>query len=284
MAFIYTALLIIGLTTLNGVAAMDPLQTDKVERFKRRIDFDKVLKAESADKLVRAIWPDALSAPALGPGWSVADNTIGRTRGGSAREWVLRRGDETVSILIFVSEGGVQPARQFFLLRASNNMMMEVPYLKGPAGLGTLAVHLSHKQAPSFIWVYRNTTFQVDAQDTSLDILPIARWLQATAESGLVAPPTAQLSLPGPTSVSARRVPVGQPIEIGLTIPTAGQSNYQMKLEFDRQMLEVVSQRGLAAQVRGIKPGSTALDLWLIERSTLLSAPSRIDLEFTPQR
>jgi len=26
------------------------------------------------------------------------------------------------------------------------------------------------------------------------------------------------------------------------------------------------------------------LDLWLIERSTLLSAPSRIDLEFTPQR
>jgi hypothetical protein len=124
----------------------------------------------------------------------------------------------------------------------------------------------------------------VDAQETSLDILPIARWLQATAESGLVAPPTAQLRLPGPTNVSARRAPVGQPIEIVLTVPTAGQSNYQMKLEFDRQMLEVVSQRGLGAQVRGIKPGSTALDLWLIERSTLLSAPSRIDLEFTPQR
>ena len=54
-----------------------------------------------------------------------------------------------------------------------------------------------------------------------------------------------------------------------------------MDLEFDRRALEVVSQRGLAAQVRGIAPGRTGLDLYLIERNTLLSVRSRIDLEFT---
>jgi hypothetical protein len=57
-----------------------------------------------------------------------------------------------------------------------------------------------------------------------------------------------------------------------------------MKLEFDRQLLELVSQRGFATQVKGVKPGLAALDVYLIEASTLLSVRNRIDLEFTPAR
>lgn len=281
MARIHTALLIIGLIVVDGAAGMDSLQMGKVERFKQRIDFEGALRDENTAEAVRAIWPNPMSAPGLGAGWSVVGDTTWRTDGGAAREWVLRRSEEAVSILIFVADGGVQPARQVFLLRATESNMVDVPYVKGPAGLGTLAVHLPFKQASSLIWVYRNTAFHVGADDTSLDILPMAKWLQATAESGLVSATAAQFRAPGPLNVSTRRAAVGQPIEISVAAPPAAQANCRMELEFDRQAVEVVSQRGLAAQVRGMTPGRTALEVYVIEHSTLLSVRSRIDLEFT---
>jgi hypothetical protein len=280
MPYIFTALLIIGLTVFNGAVAMDAVQTEKVERFKHRIDFDRVLKAENTGEAVRAVWPNAIDAPGLGAGWTVADDSIWRTNGGTVREWLLRRNDETVGVLIFVSEDGVESARQFLLFRASNNMMEDVPYVAGPRGLGTLAVQLPVAKAPSVLWVYRNTAFNVYARDTSVDILPVAKWLQAIAEAGLVAAAAAHLRAPGTLSVSSRRAAVGQPINIAVALPPSAQANYEMKLEFDRQLLQVMSQSTFAAQVRGTKPGSTVLDLWLIELNTLRSARSKIHLEF----
>jgi hypothetical protein len=257
---------------------------EKIERFKQRVDFDRVLKAENTGEAVRATWPKAIEAPGLGAGWAVADDSIWRTNGGTVRETLLRRADETVSVLIFVSEHGVQPARHFLLLRASNNMMPDVPYVQGPSSLGTFSVQLPVAKAPSVIWIYRNTAFNVYARDTSVDILPIAKWLQATAESGLVPASAAQLRAPGPVNVSTRRAAVGQPIDLAIAVPPAAQANYEMKLEFDRQLLDLLSQRGFAAQVRGLKPGLAGLDLYLIEVSTLRSVRNRVDLELTAPR
>lgn len=263
---------------------MDPVQVQKIERFKKRIDFDNALRLENAAQAVRAVWPDPRGAPGLGAGWSVAGDTIWRTNGGTARQWRLRRRNESLSILIFVTDGDLQPVRDFFLSRASENMMVDVPYVKGPAGLGTLAVHLPFKQAPSVIWLYRNTMFQVDGDDTGLDLLPIAKWLQAIAESGLVSATQARLQAPGPVKVSARRAAVGEAIELSLAVPAAAQQNYRIELEFDRATLELISKSGLAAQVRGLAPGRTTLDLYVIEHSTLLFTRNPIDLEFTGGR
>ena len=263
---------------------MDSLQMEKIERFKQRVDFDRMLKAENTGEAVCATWPNALDAPGLGAGWVVADESIWRTNGGTVRETLLRRADETVGVLIFVSEQGVEAARRFLLLRVSNNMMPDVPYVQGPGGLGTFSVQLPGAKAPSLIWIYRNSAFNVYARDTAVDILPIAKWLQAKAESGLVAAAAAQLRAPGPLNVSARRAAVGQPIDIAIAVPAAARANYEMKLQFDRQLLELTSQRGLAAQVRGLKAGLAGLDLYLIEVSTLRSVRSRVDLELTAPR
>src|SRR5215510_8754596 len=149
MMRISTACLIIAVAFLNGAVAMDSDQVEKIERFKQRIDFDGALKAENTGEAIRATWPNAIDAPGLGAGWTVADDSIWRTNNGTVRESLLRRADETVTVLIFVSEDGVQPARQFLLFRASNNMMPDVPYVRGPNGLGTLAVQHSVAKAPS---------------------------------------------------------------------------------------------------------------------------------------
>src|SRR4030095_249525 len=101
---IRTALSIVGLAVLNGAVAMDSLQMEKIERFKQRVDFERVLKAENTGEAVRATWPNAIDAPGLGSGWTVADDSIWRTNSGTVRETLLRRADETIGVLIFVSE------------------------------------------------------------------------------------------------------------------------------------------------------------------------------------
>jgi hypothetical protein len=283
MLRLHTALLLAVLLAFNAGAAMHPMQIQKIERFKRNIDFDGALRQENTTQAVRVMWPHPLNAPGVGASWTVADDTTWRANGGTAREWVLRRGAETLGVLIFVSRGGVDAARQFLLHRASENMMVDVPYVKAPFALGTLAVQSPAPQAPALIWVYRTVCFHVYGESSTVDIEPIAKWLQAAAESGLVAASGAQIRAPGPLHVSTNRAAVGQPIDIAVAAPAADEARYLIDLEFDSKAVDMSSQRRLTAQLRGKAPGRSTVDLYLIDRSTLLSGHTRIGLEFVPK-
>ncbi|HYK87802.1 MAG TPA: hypothetical protein VE398_03480, partial [Acidobacteriota bacterium] len=86
---------------------MEAAQAGKVERFKKRIDFDAVLMTERAGQVVSTVWPDMRKAPGLSDAWTTASDTTWREKGGTAREWVMRRGPDTVAIVFFVSADGV---------------------------------------------------------------------------------------------------------------------------------------------------------------------------------
>ena len=264
-------------------SAMHPMQVEKVERFKKRIDFDAALTTENRAQAVSTIWPDMLKAPGLADGaWKIAADSTWRANGGVAREWVVRRGAEQVAIVIFVSSDGVAPARDFFISRATENMMVDSPFVKGPTGLGTLAVSMPPGAPPNLIWLFRNICVDVRNIDAQVDITAIARWLQSPAEAAVTkGSEPARPRLPGALQVSSRQSAVGAPVDIRMQGPSpVVEARYKLEMQFDPRVVEVLSQERLAARIRGLTTGRTTLDLYLIDTSTLLTEHSRIELEF----
>ena len=179
------ALLTLGCLAGGTGKAMSPMQSAKVERFKARIDFDAVLSRERPAKRSVIAWPDMLKAPGLAAGqWQVAADTTWQPSGGAARQWVLRRGPEQLAIVVFVSSDGPGPAREFFVSRATDNMMEDSPFVRLQDGPGTLAVGMPEGTPSSMIWLDNNLCFAVRAIDTDVAVLPIARWLQSVAAAG----------------------------------------------------------------------------------------------------
>lgn len=258
---------------------MHPQQAEKVERFKSRIDFDNAFQGDDPMEIVRAHWPNMSTAPGLAGTWPVVADTTWYEKNGVARQWTLRKGAQVLDILIFVSSEGVEPSREFLLSRASENMMVDVPYAKGPPGLGTFAISSPNPKSPSLIWVYRNICFHLRVIDSHLDILPIARWLQSVAQASTGPGEKANMSADTQLEVSARHAPVGEPIVIRLQDPS-DEGRYFIELEYDNRTIEVLSQERIAVTLKGLLPGTVDLIVRVIDKETLLSSSQQIGLKF----
>lgn len=261
---------------------MDPMDPDKVAHFKARIGFDQRPRGAAPRPQPAVAWPDPLAAPGVaGGGWVVAADSAWREGQGCAREWVLRRGPETLVVLAFVSGAGEEGARDFFLARACNTMTLEVPYVPGPEDLGSLSVQSPHAGAPYLIWVFGNCCVELKTVDTALDLRPIAGWLQ----SHLEAAPLVRSAAPGLAAdrvvASALRAPVGEALSLrlepGEPAPPAG---YLMELEYDRSEMEIQAQDGLSARLSGLRPGPATLTVHGVNLATLASRAHTLTLTF----
>jgi hypothetical protein len=278
------ALLLGWAHSIEAGGQMDNLEA-MLDRFKQRIDFDGAMRTEAPGRLVLVTWPDILSAPGIVQGgWSIVANTTKSIAGGAERKWVLRRGGEEVDVVAFVSPTEVEPARQFFLSEASNTMMPEVPYERGPRDLGTLsAASAPHPTRGSLLWLFRNVCTEAKRFDTQVDILAIARWLQARYEAALVASDSPLLrSLPH-VAASPQRAMAGEPIEIKAQIDPASPPRYIMKLEFDIAAIRLKEQDGLRARLEGKAPGHTTVQAHLIDSATLISGITPVELDIDPK-
>lgn len=261
---------------------LDPMDPDKLARFKERIGFDERPRGRGVEPAVPAPWPDPLAAPGVaGGGWSLAADTTWREGEGSAREWVLRRGREALMVLGFQADAGEEGARDFFLARTCNTMTLEVPFEPGPPDLGSLSARSPHAESPYLIWVAGSRCVELKAVDTGLDLLAIAHWLQAA----LAAVPRAGGEPPPPDvlRLSALRAPVGQERTLHLEpgSPEAG-ADYRMELEYDRGRIEVLALEGLTARLVGRRPGRASLTVHGIDPATLAGSSHTVDLNFLP--
>lgn len=262
---------------------MDPMDPDKVARFKARIGFDQRPRAFAPVLQPAVLWPDPLAAPGVaGAGWAVAADSTWRQDQGSAREWVLRRGPEALMVLAFVSGAGEDGAQDFFLARACNTMTLEVPYVPGPPDLGSLSVQSPHAGAPYLMWMFGNACVELKAVDTALDLLAIARWLQGHMEAPR-ARGVGPLPLPDRVTLSALRAPVGQVLTLHLEPgepPSA--AGYLMELEYDRSQIDIQAQEGLTARLAGLRPGLASLTVHGLNPATLVSSTQILTLTFLP--
>lgn len=256
---------------------MDPMDPDKVARFKARIGFDQRPRAAGPEPRPALVWPDPRTAPGIaGAGWSLAADSVWRQDHGCTREWVLRLGPQALMVLAFVSAQGEQGARDFFLARACETMTVEVPYVPGPQDLGSLAVQSPHPGAPYLMWVFGNCCVELKAVDTALDLVAIACWLQGL----LTAAPRARgLAPPDRVILSASRAPVGAELSLRLE-PGEPSAGYLMELEYDRGQIEVQAQEGLVARLVGLRPGPASLAVHGLNPATLASTAQIVTLFF----
>lgn len=264
------------------------MDSAKIDRFKQRIGFDAAFLGEPAESVAVA-WPDPRMAPGIDPAqWRLAGDTTYPTSDGVLRKWVLRQGPRQLRIAIFVSSAGAEPARQFLVARATENMMVDAPYVRLPDGPGTLAVTLPEPEPEpepvptDLIWVFRNVAIQVRDDDAGVDVPAIARWLQGTAERGIKPYPSVRARLPGPLAATPARAAVGEPIAVRLQIddPVVA-SRWMIRLDDDRQAINISALDRLGATIEGLAPGRLVLGVLAIDSSTLLSVRSHVPLEIT---
>lgn len=285
MRWLYCVLLVLCWFALEAKGDTNPMQVEKTERFKKLIDFDATIRLEKATQAVNIVWPEMLKAPGIDSGqWVVAADSVWRVDRGVVREWVLRRDIEQIAIVIFASSDGFGPSQNFLLSRATENMMFDSPFIKGPAGLGSLAVSMPSGAPHNLIWVFRNLCFDVRSDNSQVDIGAIALWLQSIAETGIMASVPLEPRLIDSLSVSSHQVEVGVPVDIRVQVTTPeDEDRYFIDLEFDSHAIEVMSQERLAAKIRGRAIGHTTLDFYLIDKTTLQLEHSNIKLEFFPK-
>lgn len=264
------------------------MNPDKVARLKTRIGFDAAVSNESRAEAAVVRWPDMRAAVGLAPGeWTLAGDSIAREGGGVTREWVLRRGRETVSILAFVASDGPEPARAFLLRRATENMLVDSPFVRGPADLGTLSVTDLPPSPPIYLWLFRNLCLEVEGRETAVDVLAIAHWLQALAAASLLPwAALARLPAPQPQLKTASGV-VGRALELEVVLPADAVSpRYVLQVETTAGQAAVTAQRVQGSLVRlqlqGQRGGRTRLLLHLVDTHTLVGSRSSLDLDFTP--
>jgi hypothetical protein len=265
---------------------MTTLHSQMVERFKDRIGFDATMRTEAPGRSVLIAWPDMLTAPGVvAQGWSVAADTTLKAPGGAKRAWVLRRGKEAVSVNGYVSASGAEAARQFFLAQAGNTMMSEVPYERGPPGIGTLCVSLIRPGSSSLLWVFHNVFTLVSVTDSPVDAVAIAKWLQAQYEANLIPSGDARFrSLPS-VEVSSETLSVGQALDVTVKMnPTVHEDRYLMRTNADERTVSESRFPGPRAQLKALLPGHTAVEVYLIDRTTLLSSTTRFELQILDSR
>jgi hypothetical protein len=182
--------LVLTLNTLGFVAlgqGKESVNIEKVAAFKRAVDFDKAFRAEGQFPPLRLLIPDILSAPGLKNGaWQLSHSKSQQTPTGLLAEWILNSGSTELTIKIFTSSEGVQPARDFLLSGATENNRVASPFLKHKSPIGSLAVGIVVSDVTmDLIWVYRNIGTQIRSSDTKFDVSEMAQWLQGAPKADL---------------------------------------------------------------------------------------------------
>ncbi len=252
-----------------------------LEHFKNNIGFDKLPPVEHSSRGVVVAWPDIRQAPDLGPHWQILADTTWWERNGGIKNQILGRGGERLVFTIFLAQAGEDAARMFLLDKVSQTTMAAIPYIRGPANLGTLSL-TAGQPIDSVAWYFSNVVFQIEATNTALNILPLAKSLQSLAEGRVVPNIAANAPKPRSVMVSNRNAPIGQTVTVRLSMDQdKGQFNYVLDLEFDRSQISILSQNDDAFTLKGLRPGPATVKAHLIDKRTLVSSSLTIDLVFS---
>lgn len=255
------------------VGACEKLNSEdkRIKEFKKRTDFDGSGQGINADTGVCCHWQDPLFCPELkDKGWKEESS---RTHGGcvtAAKEWKLSRGSEHLKIIIFVTNKGVEAAKNRLLTIAASTAMTEIPFeLKPkPQALGHLHVFYHGME----IWVFYNVCFLVDGRNSSIDLHPVAYWLQGQAEQSVVEKLSDHLPvIETVTPIDGVKIKVDQ--EANIRVYPGDKDNKKfLVLEpfFFAAFLQLVEEKHLSLKIKGKKPGKTDISLVLVNEQNLL--------------
>lgn len=156
-------------------------RADQIEDFKKSVNFTERLKSNEKNEKICVDW-EKLEAPPLLAGWKEISRAKDIVDGVEYYSWGFNKADKYIAIFITISPPDHNSSPDEFLKILAASSMREMPYTVGPAELGTLSAVSTIKPLSNVFWFYRNALLRIDSQDSGIDPIPLALWLQKQAE------------------------------------------------------------------------------------------------------
>ena len=283
----------------------------RIDDFRARIGFDRL--APVAKRVLALAWPETVTLPSLsGQAWKQTSVRFSSrsTFADSQKTWELHFGADPTNcrmlkIQVF-AYSSPKRAREGFLRLASSTTMSVIPYDRSKHLLGELAIEGHFPEQPSVIWIRQNVV--VDIQEHTVNssappapVFELAAQLDALMSKHEVDADSAPIPKPEVT-VSTDQVKVGEKIIIRLKseLPASPQPGLALEVmergsgfastEAERKAYQQLGPLVSAAQedsrtyaVKAFGPGTTAVDVVVIDPTTLLCSRKRFPIVITPK-
>ena len=194
------------------------------------------------------------------------------------RLWRLTKGDDALRIEVHASADGATAALDRLVAMSAATTTVEVPYERFPGALGQVAVQIRNAELHDVIWVFHDLCLRVRWQGASPDARPQCQAVQAFAASHVVdaAPNLTVDSI----EVQPVRVAVGDRVHVNARVsPAIDDARIISDFHFDMEALSQVKVDTTSLVAEAMKPGITAIEFVVADRSTLASASALISVE-----
>lgn len=246
-----------------------------IQKFKKEIGFNELKNKRSTNTGVVVEWPSPDTCPILSnKGWNIESDDVEPLNEGIEGEWILKKGDETILLRIFVSCTGIEHAHQRLIEIASATTMMTIPFKKCLRPIGTLSVYISAAENQTYIWIFNNVCFYVRGIDTGADIEAFANWIQSFAQKGAVEDLNSQKPQIDSIHVNPQSIYVNDIFSVRVDLAEVNQEktiHYLYDFNFDEQILELTDDDLNKATFKAMISGDTNISVHVADRKTLLS-------------
>jgi hypothetical protein len=307
---------IIGLFLIGGVVVH--ADDSKEVRLKKKIGFEQkstVMARMGPNEQVVVRFPDVQFYPRLGPGWSMPSNPriTAPVDGKFVSQHIrCKKGAERLSVYYANFGANIEAARNQLIKEACNNSLFDSIHSAGPSDIGDLSLTALGQDSKEISFVIGGLLVTVEAENSTFDVLDLARWIQ----SQLTIRPVSEISnqFPAPTDITIKKIQGAQNLKLGISMITRGVSispqtsevtNAKIgeplvirvnppvgtdanRYELEQKMgesFEPVGMEGLGhldRAIKPIKPGGAIYKYVLIDRQTLLSYPGEIKIDVHP--
>jgi hypothetical protein len=254
-----------------------------VNAFKSNVGYTESPAGVDPNEGVLCDWPAAPQLLGLDGAWQTVYDAARAQGDAGVRKVDLHEGTEELSLEIYVASG-IPAARRHLLEVATNTMMREPPYRRGPANLGDLSIVSLQQDPVSVVWTLRNVCFHLSKTSSPLPLLNAADALDRLARRHIV-PGIAhyQPRLSG-VQVSGKSVPAGQTLTIQI-LPAPGTDGARLTADFAMKgrQLQARSQHGLTLEFTASEPGAAEVLIHVIDKLNLMTRTETAKVDVTAQ-
>jgi hypothetical protein len=270
-----------------GIGREPVMSDEKLETFKRRVDFDSVPGLDAKDG-VNADWhrlPGVLAAELKDLRLFLHD-TFPVKAGLAMANWDWKRGERQASVSVYVFGDGPLGARDQFLQLATNTSRVESAFVRGPEDLGELSAEYMSRSSEDLIWVFRNVCVRISNHSTGVAILPIARRVQAFMKGHLVQNLAAHVPKVAHIDLSPNPARLGDTVILKVRMANQA-SGGQYLTDFNQgtsDLLQVIKEDGLVATFEAHESGRAQIEVLIVDPKTLLSPKAGVVFDVLPVR
>jgi hypothetical protein len=261
---------------------MNSFMTNRIEEFKKRINFQEISKLQSQTEGIVIKWDFPLQwQPFSNQNWEIVNNSnsLSIDKDFVLKEWVLRQGEKTLVVEVGVSSAGTELAQQHLLNVAVNTTMMEIPYRKGPIELGDISIINTGEMIRNVVWVFKNVCFRISDLDNSIDVLAFARWLQLLAKQHIVKNISDYKPKIENIKASAQRIQVDETLTIEVNFSAeVNPENMYIEMEQDNYAADLIAEEGTMMTFLGEQPGISIIHIMVVDKVTLLSYSAKVQV------